>query len=121
MGRSFSQAEVFPLIARVIEDHSRCSPEYMTHRGIVAAIMQDPEARLTLDRLPKQRSLYWWASTMVAWFSQKITVAQSRWANDFERTKIRGKWAYRSRQVAPHGPGEAPASGFPKRSPRAQR
>jgi hypothetical protein len=35
------------------------------------------------------------ATTMVAWFSQQITVGKSPWAQRFERIKVDGRWAYR--------------------------
>ena len=35
------------------------------------------------------------ASNMVAWFSQRITVGQSKWSDHFERKRIEGSWSYR--------------------------
>jgi len=35
------------------------------------------------------------AGIMVAWFSQRITIAQSQWRRAFKRTKINRQWAYR--------------------------
>lgn len=69
MEPSWKQADVFPVIARLIE----------------AAREQQQE----------QQSLEWLASNMVSWFSQRITVGESDWSRAFERTKINRLWAYK--------------------------
>ena len=97
----FSQSEVFPIIASVIERHSMCSKEYMEHDNLVAALLERPELRPLLDRLaeldPEHRKISWWASNMVQWFSQAITVGRSDWDRRFERRLLNGCWAYRVR------------------------
>lgn len=42
-------------------------------------------------------------SNMVSWFSQRITIGESDWAEGFEGTKIDGLWAYKpiARSVNP--------------------
>lgn len=78
----------------------------MAHEDIVAALLRDPEgsslvdwarerAKFEGDRKSRDWTREQWADTMVAWFSQKITMAQSRWRSRFERQKINRKWAYR--------------------------
>ena len=52
------------------------------------------------DRMPTveyelPQTAEWTAHNMVAWFSQRITVGESDWADQFERQKTDGKWAYR--------------------------
>ena len=97
----FAPKEVFPIIAAAIERLSNSSQAYVTHNNIVAALLEDFELRPLLDQLserdPQQKTMYWWASNMVAWFSQGITVGRSAWDRQFERKQIDGCWAYRIR------------------------
>ena len=95
MGQYFSFHEVFPIIEKVITDYSRRSGGYMTHGDIARAMIEDAEARRVLNRLPIQHSVSWWATNMVAWFSQSITVARPELRDRFERKKIGGQWAYK--------------------------
>lgn len=99
----FVQDEVFPIIAAVIESHSKAAQTYATHHEIVEALLEDSDFRPMLDRLahrdPKGRSASWWASNMVAFFSQAITLDRSEWKHRLERERIDGRWAYRSRRT----------------------
>lgn len=97
----FSHSEVFPIIASVIERHSMSSKEYMEHGSIVTALLDNPELRPLLDQLaerdPQRKTISWWASDMVAWFSKTITERRSEWDCRFEREQINECWAYRVR------------------------
>jgi hypothetical protein len=93
----FTHAEVFPIIADVIENHSKHSDDYMRHGEIGEALMNHPEGGLILDRLPGHETRSWWANDMVAFFSKVFTEGRSEWDGRFERKKIDGKWAYRVR------------------------
>jgi hypothetical protein len=88
MGTYYRQDEVFPLITRIIDEFSQHSSGYMKHGEIVDKMKNDDEARLVLERLPKRQTADWWASNMVQWFSQSITVARSKWRYDFDRQPI---------------------------------
>jgi hypothetical protein len=59
------------------------------HATIVTAILADPKLESKGDR--------WFASNMLKWFSQKITVGDSVWAEFFDREARAGGWAYRSK------------------------
>ena len=97
----FSQAEVFPIIASIIERHSKSSNEYMEHEIIVAAELERPELRPHLDQSVAEdrehKPISWWAANMLAWFSKTITDGGSEWGRRFERQKIHRCWAYRVR------------------------
>jgi hypothetical protein len=94
MGHYFSFPEVFPIIEKILVDHSGTSADYMRHNEIVTAIMSDDEGSKVLNRLPQEHSPFWWANNMVAWFSQFRTVSP-HYRSRFERKKIDGKWAYK--------------------------
>ncbi len=86
---SFRQAEAFPLIARCIERAPIDMLGFVDHATIVTAILADPELDAKGDR--------WFASNMLQWFSQKITVGNSVWVEFFDREARAGGWAYRSK------------------------
>ena len=95
----FAQKDVFPIIAAAIERLSNSSQGFVTHADLVYALLDDDELRPLLDQLaerdPQCKTMFWWASTMVAWFSQAITVGRSEWEFRFERKRIEGCGAYR--------------------------
>jgi len=91
----FTQSDIFPIIATIIDRLFEKSRQFVTHGAIVNALLSHPEAEAILSYCPKNESTEWWASNMVAWFSQAITVGRSDWNNRFERKKIDGKWAYK--------------------------
>jgi hypothetical protein len=93
--QGFAQSDIFPIIAKIIDDLFEKSRQYVTHGAIVNALLKHREAEAILSNCPKNESTEWWASNMVAWFSQAITVGRSDWNNRLERTKIDGKWAYK--------------------------
>jgi hypothetical protein len=87
------------VIARVIEHLYRAHQRFITAQEIAASLLRDGEGRnlvhAAADQQQERQSLEWLASNMVAWFSQRITVDESDWAQSFERTKIDGLWAYK--------------------------
>ena len=99
MEPSWKHADVFPIIARIIEAAHRELHRFVTAQEIAARLLQDTEARNLVeaarDQQEEKQSLEWLASNMVSWFSQRITVGDSEWARAFERTKIDGVWAYK--------------------------
>lgn len=99
MQPSWKQADVFPVIARVIETAYRQDQRFITAQEIAARLLQDPDGRKLVDaareQQREQQSPEWLASNMVSWFSQRITVGESVWARAFERTKVDGLWAYK--------------------------
>jgi hypothetical protein len=76
---------------------------FITSREIADALLRDPEARRIIDAVVQQRGSTpeRTAINMVAWFSQRITTANSPWAHRFERTKIDDRWAYKPVSDAP--------------------
>jgi hypothetical protein len=101
MEPSWKQADVFPIIACIIEQAYREHRRFITAQEIGAGLLQDAEGRNLVETAREQQedkqSLEWLASNMVSWFSQRITICKSDWAREFERTKIDGLWAYRPR------------------------
>ena len=99
MEPSWKQADVFPIIARIIEQAYREHQRFITAQEIAARLFQDSEGRhlaeIAREQQEEKQSLEWLASNMVSWFSQRITVGESDWARAFERTKIDGLWAYK--------------------------
>jgi hypothetical protein len=98
MEPTFSHAEVFPLIARLIVRAPGDDSGFVDHEAIVSALLSDDEGHSvvshasTASSLPDDRSV---ASNMVAWFSQQITVGRSQWSDFFDRKRRGGAWAYR--------------------------
>ena len=59
-----------------------------------AILVRPDEFRMPVDWI-RLESLEWLANNMVSWFSQRITVGESDWAQAFARTKIDGLWSYK--------------------------
>jgi hypothetical protein len=99
MEPSWKQADVFPIIARIIEQAYREQQRFVTAQEITARLLQDSPGRNLVEAAREQQrdqqSLEWLASNMVSWFSQRITVGESDWARAFERTKIEALWSYK--------------------------
>jgi hypothetical protein len=94
-GRYFTHADVFPIIAEIIESLSGSSRDDVTHDRIVEAMLEHPKAKLFLDSCPNHKPRAWWALDMVAFFSKVHTEERSPWQSRFKRTEIDGKYAYR--------------------------
>ena len=93
---------MFPIIRRVIHTIYNHKQDYVTHEEIVQGLLSDNSGLrevLAAQRARRHETLEQIAGNMVAWFSQRITVKQSLYENEFDREKIRGKWAYRPRSV----------------------
>jgi hypothetical protein len=101
---AFTHADVFPVIAAIIEAHSSQSSNYITHDEIVEILLKCPEAGPFLNACPteERKSTEWWAHNMVAWFSKVFTDGLTDWNHRFERTKIDNKWAYKVAEGARH-------------------
>jgi hypothetical protein len=95
---SWKQADVFPVIASVIEELYENSRRPVTADQIAAGLLTRAEGYSLVNAARgvqvKPRTHDWLAGNMVAWFSQRITMGQSEWAAAFERRKIKGRWAY---------------------------
>jgi len=94
----FSHGEVFPVIARLINEISASRSGFVTHDELAQALEEDTRGRHQIDmavgRCPT-KSREWLADNMIAWFSQKITVHETPYEHHFERQRIDRKWAYR--------------------------
>lgn len=81
MERSWKHADVFPIIARIIEQAYREHQRFVTAQEIAERLLQDTEGRNLVEAAHEQQedkqSLEWLASNMVSWFSQRITVGES--------------------------------------------
>jgi len=101
---SFVQEEVFEVIAHVITHASPSVSGFVEHGAIVESFLSNSEGAALVTRArtsaswPDDRSA---ASNMIAWFSQQITVARSRWVEFFDREQRDGAWAYRPKTVLP--------------------
>ena len=99
MESSWKQADVFPIIVRLIEQAYREKSQFITTDEIANRLLHDVEERhligLAWEQRQKKHSIEWHARNMISWFSQRITVGESDWAKAFERTKIDGRWAYK--------------------------
>src|SRR5262249_4656465 len=95
----WKQVDVFPVIARVIEQAHQQHQRFITSPEIADRLLHDTECRTLIEAAREQQedrqSLEWLASNMVSWFSQRITVGESDWARAFERTRMEGVWAYK--------------------------
>jgi len=99
MAASWEHADIFPVVARVIGERFASTADFVNHDVITGALLADAEGAglvaAARAQLEEPQSEEWIAHNMVAWFSQRITVGESDWADQFERMKINGKWAYR--------------------------
>lgn len=106
MTTAWEHADVFPVIARIIETESvESGSAYITHDQITSSLLADTEGSTLIsaarNELDEDRTEEWIAHNMVAWFSQRITVGESDWSERLDRQKIAGKWAYRPKSTNP--------------------
>jgi HNH endonuclease len=96
--KSFSHAQVFPIVARLILSAAKHHPNSpVRHHAIVKMLLVDKQSMTLIAHARKKSTLtsdQKIAANMVAWFSQQITVGRSEWADLFEREVIGGAWAY---------------------------
>jgi len=99
MPTSWEHADVFPVVARIIAEACASTHDFVTHDQIAVRLLDDAEGAAIIAnaraQLDEPQTAEWTAHNMVAWFSQRITVGESDWADQFERQKTDGKWAYR--------------------------
>jgi hypothetical protein len=99
MEPSWKQPDVFPVIARIIDDAYRRLQRFVTSQEIATDLLADAEGRNLVEKAQEQQAekqpLQVLASNMVAWFSQRITVGESEWERAFERIRANGLWAYK--------------------------
>lgn len=104
---TWKHADAFPIIARVIAQMYREHGCFITSQQIAAGLLEDRQARAMIDGAHQQLQHDWSlqrvAANMVAWFSQRITVGQSQWRQAFERTKVKGQWAYKPAETSRQG------------------
>ena len=98
MEPTWKQADAFPVIVRVIDNAYQVHRRFITAQEIAAGLLKDSEGRNLIaaaqEHQGEKQALEWLATNMVAWFSQRITVGESEWAQAFERTKVDdGSWA----------------------------
>jgi hypothetical protein len=101
--RTFRFVDVFPIIARIIQEHSRNSGEFINHGELAMRLSKDHEARKYIDDAHKIRKRnqdmpqtdILIASNMIAHFSRQFTGGINKWMDGLERGKIENKWAYR--------------------------
>ena len=112
MAASWEHADIFPVVARIITQWSAWTHDFVSHDEITAALLTDAEGAALIAaakaQLEEPQTEEWIAHNMVAWFSQRITVGESDWTDQFERKKIDGKWAYRRKAA---GADETPGDG----------
>lgn len=99
MEPSWKHADVFPIIASIIEQAYQEHQCFITAQEIAGRLLENAEGRnlveVAREQQDEKQSLEWLASNMVSWFSQRITIGESDWSRAFERTKIDGLWAYK--------------------------
>lgn len=94
---AFSHDDVFPFIAELIEKLYGEKGEFVTHREIVAELVEHPEVRAYMDEAIRQKghTVRDWSNWMVQWFSAAFTEKRSVYWDKFERERIEERWAYR--------------------------
>ena len=97
---TFEQAQVFPVIAGIISRMG--SHSFVSHHQIVNEMLKDTEISWLLDQIQGREGAdrrQWWASNMMAWFSQSITVGRNPYGDQFERRLGNGVWEYRFSKI----------------------
>lgn len=98
--RTFSIAETSAIIADMIRHHGRATGDYLPHDEIVRLFMADVKGASLVARaieLGHADTPAKIAGNMLDHFSAHITAGHSEFAQQVERRKIGGKWAYRPR------------------------
>ena len=94
------QEAMFSLIEELIDRLSRRTTAFVSHDAIASAYRRDPVVEPILvrrqNRLKKWHPLEWLASNDVQWFSAKYSTGALPTAGRFIRSRVNGKWAYRS-------------------------
>jgi hypothetical protein len=96
MTRSWQFSDVFPVVARLINELYAELEDWVRHDELVSALFDDREgAKLVYDACGPRETESHVAANMVAWFSQQFTTKESAYTEDFDRTKVKGRYAYR--------------------------
>lgn len=99
MEPSWKQADVFPIIVRLIGQAFAERHDYVASRELAERLVHDSESQSLIEQARRElgfdHSAEWLASNMVAWFGQRITVGESDWSRAVDRTRIDGNWPYR--------------------------
>lgn len=89
MPNSWGHVDIFPVIARIIATSFDWTHDFVTHDDIVKALPTDTEVAPIIvsakDQSAETPTAEWIMRNMVAWFSQRITVGESGWGQQFER------------------------------------
>ena len=87
MEPSWKHADVFPIIAHIIEQTYREQQRSITAQEVASRLLEDAAGRDLAEAAHEQheekQSLKRLASNMVSWFSQRVTVGESDWAQAF--------------------------------------
>jgi len=89
---AYTYEEATPIVAEVIDKHSKRSTDYIDHAHIVEALLGDPEACSIIDRIHDDKSPEGRAGVIIAGFSKQWT--EGRWER-FDRMKIGRGHAWR--------------------------
>ena len=89
--------EVTPIVAEVIEKHSRRSRDYLTHTRMVEALLAHPEARPVIDGLSDEKTPEGRAGVIIAFFGKEYFEGRRGWRERFEQTQTR-PYGYRVRR-----------------------
>ncbi|MFL5806680.1 MAG: hypothetical protein ACJ8CR_33750 [Roseiflexaceae bacterium] len=128
MGECFEQENVFPIIREIVEQicqdkanalskrmesmnllektrmETRVMKEgldFALHEDIAKALQNHgkghTEILSAVKRCP-QHSEEWLADNMVQWWSQRFSTGRNDWSHHFDRRKVNGNWAYKTRK-----------------------
>ncbi len=90
---------LFPVIARGVRELG-VSQDFVEHDRLVSWMLTDPEASAHLAArasVPgESKSPAWFAGNAVAFFAREWSLGRNPWVAGHERTRVAGKWAYRS-------------------------
>ena len=85
---TFKQADVFPVIYRLITDRTCQGGAFLTHAELVEAMLVDKEGLAEITPVDNKLGPARTASNMVAWFSQRYTMSENQYAPWLERQRI---------------------------------
>jgi hypothetical protein len=99
MTAAWEHDDIFPVIARIVQQRGSAANAFVTHDDIKRALLSDAQGAAQVEQARLESNGEWSseyiASNMVAWFSQKFTMGNSAWLNDFDRIQVDGNWAYK--------------------------
>ena len=100
---SYANDDAFPIVARLITDHTYRTSEFVTHAQLVQAVLDSKDGASLVATASSENKLdeRGTAVSMVAGFSQRYTIGKNAFSHLFERKKIGSTYAYRSTQSTP--------------------